>query len=339
MKHNLNLIIGNHKSPAGITDICELFTDALNFELKTSLFADESKVNLIIEDFSSKDFTDYLINSNMEICLILTEFMKKGLFGKIHLNKFGLKSHPVFVLLGDIFIAMLRILKKFLPQRFQIKVEKLIYWKNREVGLRRVLTEGNLLSVICLHPEIEAQTRQILNSSKVEHFGTIYPRLNDIKRINTDASYMTLVSFGSKNRYRKKQIRKFNESFPMQLLAPNFMETAKGDNIEIDNGFIDVYFRNSKDWPFLSPVRFWRTLRKGSIIVYFGDKKDDHPIYKCGRQIPNFYSFTSAMSNVSEVVAETRSNIKKYDEIAKIQNEEVTQILERSIFGFNRDNA
>jgi hypothetical protein len=339
MKHNLNLIIGNHRSPAGISDICELFTDALKFELKTNLFADESKVNLIIEDFSSKDFTDYLINNNIEICLILTEFMRKGLFGKIYLNRFGLKSHPISIISGDIFIAILRILNKFLPQRFRIKIEKLIYWKNRELGLRRVLTEGNLLSVICLHPEIEAQTRQILKSSKIKHFATIYPRLNNIKRLNTDTSNMTLVSFGSKNRYRKKQIRKFNESFPMQILAPNFTDTSQGDNIEIDNGFIDVYFRNSKDWPFLSPVRFWRTLRKGSMIVYFGHEKDDHPIYKCGQQIPNFYSFPFAMSNFSEVVAETRSNIKKYDEIAKIQNEQVAQILERSIFGFNRDNA
>ena len=61
MKPNLNLIISNHKSPAGISDICELFTDALKFNLKTSLLPDKSKVNLIIEDFSSKDFTNYLI--------------------------------------------------------------------------------------------------------------------------------------------------------------------------------------------------------------------------------------------------------------------------------------
>lgn len=339
MKHNLNLIIGNHRSPVGISDICELFTDALNFELKTSLFADESKVNLIIEDFSSKDFTDYLINGNIEICLILTEFMRKGLFGRIHLNKFGLKSQPVFILLENAFIAILRYLKKFLPKRYRDKAEKLIYWKNREVGLRRILTEGSLLSVICLHPEIETQIRQILKTSKIKNFSTIYPRLNNIRRMDPDTSKMNLVSFGNKNKYRQKQIRKFNESFPMQLLAPNFAETAKGDNIEIDNGFIDVYFRNSKDWPFLSPVRFWRTLRKGSMIVYFGDKKDDHPIYKCGRHIPNFYSFPFAMSNFSEVVAETRSCIRKYDEIAKIQNLQVMQILERSISGFNRDNA
>lgn len=339
MKPNLNLIIGNHKSPVGISDICELFTDALKFNLKTSLLPDKSKVNLIIEDFSSKDFTNYLINDDIKFCLILTEFMRKGLFGKIYLNKFGFKSQPVFILLENAFIAILRYLKKFLPKRYRDKAERLIYWKNREVGLRRILTEGSLLSVICLHPEIEAQARHILNSSKVKHFATIYPRLNDIKRINQDSSNMTLVSFGSKNKYRNAQIRKFNKSFPMQLLTPNFTDTAKRDSIEIDDGFIDVYFRNSKDWPFLSPVRFWRTLRKGSMIVYFGDKKDDHPIYECGRQIPNFYSFPSAMSNFLEVVAETRSNIKKYDEIAKIQNLQVMQILERSISGFNRDDV
>ncbi len=315
-----HLVTGNHKSSIGIEDIHLMLLDVLGDDLTTGTFAEKSKINFVIEDFASQDFASYILDSEFKFCLVLTEFMNLGYFGKIFINKFGIKSNPIVLFSKDLVFATVRNLKDFLPFRLKLKCEEFIYWNKREMGLRRMLRHGDFNGVFCLHPAIEQQAREYMPKLSPDSFFTLFPRLNNIQReeVNLD---IPIVSFGSKNKYRKREISKFNNVFPSKVLQPKFEKGSSGNDSVPMGKFIDLYFRNSKSWKYLSPVRFWRTLRKGSFIVYFGEEVSDHPINKCAIRVNTYKDFATSIESLSVVVEEIRKKIEIYDDIAKENND------------------
>ena len=153
--NELHIFTGNHKSPAGIEDICQILLQLGGSSSTSGIYLKQSNINLVIEDFSSPEITKYIIESKLEIGLVLTEFMSLGPFGKIVLNKFGYKSNRFVLLANDLVILIFRYLRVVIPRKLKSKIEEKIYWKNREVGLRKVLKYCNLKFIICMHPEIQ----------------------------------------------------------------------------------------------------------------------------------------------------------------------------------------
>jgi hypothetical protein len=314
-----HLVTGNHKSSLGIEDIHLMLLDVLGNDLTTGTFAEKSRINFVIEDFASQDFTSYVLNSDFKFCLILTEFMNLGYSGKIFINKFGRKANPIVLFSKDLVFAIVRNLKDSLPFRLKLKCEEFIYWNNREIGLRRILKHGDFYGVFCLHPAIEVQARKYMPKLSPSSFFTLFPRLNNVQREDVSLD-IPIVSFGNKNKYRKREISKFNNTFPSKVLQPKFEKGSSGNNSVPIGKFIDLYFRNSKSWKYLSPVRFWRTLRKGSFIVYFGEEVSDHPINKCAIRVDKYKDFAKSIESLSKVVKQIRNEIEIYDDIAKENN-------------------
>ena len=321
-----HLITGNHKSSAGIQDIHLLLSEVLGNNLTSGIYADKLKINFVIEDFASQDFTDYLLDSEFKFCLVLTEFMSSGYLGKIFINKFGLKANPVVLFLKDAVISIVRFIKRFLPFKLRLISEEFVYWKSREIGLRKVLGHGKFHGVFCLHPAIEDQAKYFIKNLPQSSFFTLFPRLNEIQEneVNSDIS---IVSFGSKSKYRKTEILKFNDSFPSKVIQPKFNIKSPNEYSGPTGLFIDLYFRNSKSWKYLSPVRFWRTLRKGSLIVYFGEEKKDHPINKCAIRVDGYKDFAASIEDLPKIVKEINNEIGLYDEAAKKNNEKCLSFL------------
>jgi len=315
----LHLITGNHKSMAGIEDIQRVLFDVVGQEFSQGAFAETSKINLIIEDFASKEFTEYVLKSKFRICLVLTEFMNLGYCGKVSLNKFGMKSNRIYLFLEDVLIIFLRFFKLLLPVRFKSKAEKLIYWKNREVGLRRILKSGRVDGIFCLHPEIEFQSRLCLPFFADDSIFTLFPRLKGLPE-TADTLNIPIVSFGSKNNYRKNQIRKFNKVFPSKVFQPTFEKGFANQTPDFPPPYVDLYFKNSKNWKFLSPIRFWRTLQQGSFVVYFGKELTDHPINKCAIRAERYEDFVLSLEDFSVKKEQIRNEIGTYDLIAKEVN-------------------
>jgi hypothetical protein len=330
----LHLITGNHKFMAGIADIQHVLFDVVGHELSHGTFAETSKINFVIEDFASREFTEYILNSKFRICLVLTEFMNLGYYGKVSLNKFGLKSNRIYLLFEDVLISFLRYFKLFLPVRFRSKAEKLIYWKNREVGLRRILKSDRVVGIFCLHPEIEVQSRLYLPFFPKDSFFTLFPRLSGLPE-STDILNVPIVSFGSKNRYRKKQIIKFNKVFPTKVIEPNFEKESVSRISDIPRPFVDLYFKNSKNWKYLSPIRFWRTLHKGSFVVYFGKELTDHPINKCAIRAENYEDFARSLEDLAVKKEVILNEINVYDEFAKETNDRSLTFLQGLIQNSN----
>ena len=321
-----HLVTGNHKSSTGIEDISLLLSDILGEDLTSGIYADKSKINFVIEDFASQDFTDYIVNSELKFCLVLTEFMSSGYLGKLFINKFGIRANQVILFVKDVLIAIVRYIKRFLPFKLRLISEEFVYWKKREIGLRRVLGHGKFYAVFCLHPAIEDQAKSFIKNLPQSSFFTLLPRLNKIQEneVNSDIS---IVSFGSKNKYRKNEIMKFNNSFPSEVIQPKFDRKSPNEYSGPLGLFIDLYFRNSKSWKYLSPVRFWRTLRKGSFIAYFGEEMKDHPINRCAIRIDSYKDFAASIEDLPEVFREVRNEIRLYDEGAKKNNDKCLSFL------------
>jgi hypothetical protein len=322
-----HLIRGNHKSFAGIEDICLVLQEALDPNMTTGIFGDRSKTNLIIEDFSSKDYTKYILESDLKICLVLTEFMHSSVLGKIKINKFGLRRNFILSLLEDVVVLILRFIKIFLPRKYRLSSEKKIYWKNREVGLKKIIDSNKIRAVICLHPDIQLQAEQLFKNIEQEKIFTILPRLTKPRKLTTNHTDVSLVSFGTKNSYRKKQIRKFNESFPLEVILPSFLQKTHNKALEPVPAFVDIYFKNSKTWKYLSPIRFWRSLNVGSFVVYFGKESTDHPINKCAIHVNSYELFPKVLENFEEIANAIQNQIEIYDVIAENINKEVADKL------------
>jgi hypothetical protein len=303
-----------------------ILSDIAEGNLAQGISGESSRINLIIEDFASRDFTNYVLNSNLKICLVLTEFMSLGWNKEIVLNKFGAKSSRVVLIFEDTAIMILRYLKIFLPRRLKTKSEKLIYWKNREVGLRKILKYSNLEGIFCLHPDIELQAKSLIKGFPKDKIYTIFPRLNNIKSKEENLN-PSIVSFGSKNRYRKKEIKKFNEVFPLKVFQPSFEKGLNAQHLPPSDIFLDLYFKNSKNWKYLSPVRIWRTIRQGSFIVYFGEQAGDHPINRCAIQIDLYENFAAGIENFSQVTRKIRLETESYDQVAKMSNDKAFTFL------------
>jgi hypothetical protein len=138
---------------------------------------------------------------------------------------------------------------------------------------------------------------------------------------------MPLVSFGTKNKYRKKEIKKFNESFPLELILPDFLQNSSDKAIEPAPTFVDIYFKNSKNWEYLSPIRFWRSLKQGSFVVYFGNESTDHPINKCAINVESYELFPLCFEDFPAIARKIQSQIEIYDAIAENQNKNVSDSL------------
>jgi hypothetical protein len=321
-----HLVTGNHKTSAGIEDIHLLLSDILEEDLTSGIYADKSKINFVIEDFASQDFTNYMLNSEFKFCLVLTEFMSSGYNGKIFVNKFGIKANPIILFLKDIVIAIVRYITRFLPFKLRLISEEFVYWKKREIGLRRVLAHGKFYGVFCLHPAIEDQAKSFIKNLPRSSFFTLFPRLNKIQE-NEVNSNISIVSFGSKSNYRKSEILKFNNSFPSKVIQPKFKTESPNEYSGPMGLFIDLYFRNSKSWKYLSPIRFWRTLRKGSFIAYFGEEMKDHPINRCAIRVDSYKDFASSIEDLPRVIREVRNEIRLYDGVAKKNNDKCLSFL------------
>jgi hypothetical protein len=311
---------------AGIEDIGLILSETVEGHLSQGISGERSCINLIIEDFSSREFTNYVLNSELKICLVLTEFMSLGWNRKIVLNKFGIKSNQIVLIFEDTVIFFLRYLKILLPQRLKTRSEKLIYWKNRETGLRKILKYSNLEGIFCLHPDIELQAESLIKGFPKDKIYTIFPRLNDIqsKEENLNPS---LVSFGSKNRYRKKELKKFNKVFPLKVFQPSFEKGLGAQHLPASDIFLDLYFKNSKNWKYLSPVRIWRTIRQGSFIAYFGEQALDHPINRCAIQVDLYENFPARIENFTQITKDIRQEIESYDGVAKKNNDKALTFL------------
>ena len=323
---NLHLITGNHRSMAGIEDIALILSDTVGGRLTQGISADSSRINLIIEDFASRDFTHYVLNSNLKIFIVLTEFISLGWNKKIVLNKFGMKSNRIVLIFEDIAIMFLRYLKIFLPRRLKTRSEKLVYWKNREIGLRKILKYSNLEGIFCLHPDIELQTKSLIKGFPKDKIYTIFPRLNNIQSKDENLN-PSIVSFGSKNKYRKKEIKKFNEVFPLMVFQPSFEKGLNAQHPPASDIFLDLYFKNSKNWKYLSPIRIWRTIRQGSFIAYFGEQALDHPINRCAIQVDLYENFAARIENFAQVTKNIRQEIETYDGVAKKNNDKARTFL------------
>lgn len=331
MKKKLHIVTGNHRSTLGIDDITKVLQDVFGQNITKGIFCEDSKINLVIEDFSSPDYVRYLINSDIKIILVLTEFISLGPFKGISLNKFGLRSNYFILLAEKIWISVLRILSVFLPAKLKAKTERTLYWKNREVGLDKILKQRNIEGIICLHPEIENQVKLNLRKIPKESVFTIFPRLKSIQKNDEFDFDIPLLSYGSKNRYRKREIAKFNKIFPFQITLPNFEDKSITNNSKSISLFLDVYFKNSKTWPYLSPIRFWRTLQQGGHILYFGEEVLDHPINKCALRVERYEDFPIRIQNLPSVLEGIQSEIRVYDKNAELLNDKVVAFVQNLI--------
>jgi len=320
----LHTVTGNHRSLHGISDIISIINSASETGSTQGIFLKEDCHNILIEDFSNREYTDYLLGDDKSFSLVLTEFIHKGPFGRIYLNRFGIKASSTYICLETLVYYILLILGKVIPAT-ALRCHRFMYWRARERSLQRVLKSDLLKMVLAMHPRIAAQALETKLINPHVSIHTIYPIL-DQNKIDFSISKRTIsevATFGTQNKYRTKELRKFQIFFPMPVFYKvdnNYaiLQTNELLNPNSDSLSLDLYFKNSKNWEFLSPVRIWRTLNKGNIVVYFGSKMKDHPINDCAIQIELYEDIWKTMS--SNFDKRIRSSVSEYNSIALSEN-------------------
>jgi hypothetical protein len=321
----LHIVTGNHRSLHGISDIISIINSASETGTTQGIFFREDCHNFLVEEFSNREYTDFLLGDDKRFSLVLTEFIHKGPFGRIYLNRFGIKATSTYIYLETLAYYVLLILGKTLPAIALRRFHSFMYWRARERNLQRVLKSDLLKMVLTMHPHITAQALESKLIKPHVSIHTIYPIL-DQNKIDFSISKRTIsevTTFGTQNKYRLTERRKFQRFFPMQVsykVDNNYaiLQSKELFNPNTHSLSLDLYFKNSKNWEFLSPVRIWRTLNKGNIIVYFGKKMKDHPINDCAIQIEGYEDIWKTMSRNFE--KEIHSSVSEYNSIALSEN-------------------
>ena len=314
-KYPLGVVTGNHRSLWGISDILKSFDSSLELNILHFYFPQQQRVNFVIEDFHNKKFLNALIRTNTKNVLVVTEFLsiKRD---TVRINQFPVKISS-FVSPGSrrffksFFIDFFQNLKKFFPFRASDR-----YWMNRNKGINIYFDKRPNDPIIQLHPSCTSNLN--LGHRKVFDF---FPVINEQSFVRTSKhSEIIFCTFGSINSYRASEIKKLNHFLPQGII--HLTEETLSENPEKfkDKILVDVYFRNSETWPFLSPIRFWRSLNKGRLVLYVGDIIDNHPINSLCMNLDAYGDIYQAVENLDTYIHSLPTKIKQYNLLAREKN-------------------
>lgn len=278
----------------GILDIIEVIKETLpkNLPVSEDYFIKRNSINIIIEDFHNKYFLKYIesiyLDSSVITILVLTEFVGPQYAGKLLLNRFGLKRRKLIIFgeynlfnLPDIFYI-------FFPNKIRNYVYGRKYWIQREKGLKNFLKNSPPLIILTLHPEIKSQMDLYLNELKIKDIEVycLYPIVKVSQhRLNTEQWMPIYGTFGFLNRYRNKEIKKIEKNWPLKIFKLNHIENSRYNskikkNSYADTGLVDLYIKNTQKWPYCSPIRIFRSLKRGIPVATLATYQDSHPILK-----------------------------------------------------------
>ena len=345
----LNIVLGNHISRWGIEDILDVLQSSLGDSLKMtqSPFLAPGMKNLVVEDFSNPRFTNYLVESESKLILLLTEF-PITILGKIYLNRFGFKASKIFLLIDAILSPFYSTIFRVSTGRVRSFAHTRNYWRAREKSLRYVLSKGIVECLITLHPEITKRIHDSIQPNFVKTF-TLYPviRSRNILKAKAPNAEIVFATFGSANRYRQREIRRANEYLPQgiqrlneelanEIMADIVNKRVKtipaGKILELSKvGFsnaepestkfiIDFYFRNSAKWKYLSPIRIARSINRERPVLYIGNKLEDHPINELVLQISSYNQLLPRLGKIEEELAFHEKKIDSYNNFASSEN-------------------
>jgi hypothetical protein len=314
-KYSLGIVTGNHRSLWGISDILKCFDFALNTQVPRFFFPQKQWVNFIIEDFYNKRYLNALVETDTTNVLVVTEFLS------IKRNSIAINQFPPKIS-TFVFPGLWRFLKYFLKANLRSvkyffsfqSVDR--YWKNRKKGINTYFDKRPIDPIIQLHPACTLHLD--LGNRKVFDFFPIVDE-HSLTKIAKNPD-IVFVTFGTMNSYRAREIRKFNRFVPQGILHISEEALAKSPKNFKNKILIDVYFRNSESWPYLSPLRFWRSLSNNRIVLYVGKINDDHPINSLCINVGDYNEIYQVLENLNSYIDSSREKIKDYNILARAKN-------------------
>jgi hypothetical protein len=315
----LRMVIGNHWSDWGINDILERLQRDLfaNLNVEITFFPSEDAVNIFLEDFSSKEYVEEVMNCrNSKNVLICSEFISER-NGKKRINEFLVSRSDYVRSLISRQISFREVISKVFSQFLITKKSR--YWKARRKNLNKLFKEDVFDLIITLHPEA-FQCKNERETAVLNYFPVVQKPLKS----PTQYRRTRLVTFGSMNNYRKKVIAELGIKLPLGILHTSYDDLKKIDDENITR-FIDVYLRNSHFWDKTSPIRIASSLSRGIPVVLL-DNLDNHPIISCCG-LTNLESFSDIDDLILLARNQSKKSIDAYNDFARKQNRKVREAL------------
>lgn len=295
----------------------------LGIDHEVSLFPNTKYLNLIIEDFHSKQFREQLIRTRAKCILVNSEFLSNK--KHIQINEFGSEKFLTQLGLGISVLKGEARVKEYLinikKERFPIRDN---YWRQRRKGLQELFEREVFSAILSLHPSAVSDFMEFPIESR-----TLYPVLSRRKPIPT--SLNILVTMGSMSTYRRQILLRLNKELPLGIQHIREHE-LNSDNYDKDNiRIVDLYIRNRSNWIYSSPVRISRSINQGREVVLFDNRDATHPITNTCVNIKE----PSELAKIEQLLYDSRKKrikaIEEYNQIATTKNRHARDLILKTI--------
>lgn len=342
------LVVGNHRSHDGIYEIALALHDALasRYRLVISLGVVPGEINLLVDEFSSSGFPNYLVEikrrfPETKYLVVATEFVTS-------VNMFGIELFKTFNFCGwrESWRAVAGILASKVRGR-----EFAPYMHRRFLGFRALLDHVD--AVVSVAPSVQNSMSALVGSHMNSSIPTavLYPVIDldgmgQKSRLQT--SQFGVVMTGTATRYRARIFGKLAKSFlalhwdvcrsvGYSGHGPTFLLLSRDGAFFYPMPEVSYLFNfnppQSRGWRWCSIMRLYRAAVLGQIPIVtkkFGDHEieDIAVLWNKGK--------STAMRLLAEgtigrsLLAERHlAAVERYNGIARRKNESVFDILDR----------
>lgn len=353
----LNINVENHTSEKLIEDLIDVISDIFtsrNFKVIVSKKFKQDAVNLVIDEFSNqkflKDFKKFKKKfPDTKFILLNTEFITKR-FGFISFNLFS--NSPIEILLIKFGLLYLFVSKKIFSEIFKIvnvkslilllcsvyeipklffksfrtqllvNIRKGIYNYLRYRGFKKIIKDFDY--IIHLHPHQNKEKNIKLNNSFL-----IFPEIkvikNEILKIK-NKSKIILTTTGYKTKFRERILNNL-------ILDQKFFGYQKYFSVINNIDFQDFSSKNmyflinspqEKYWPYCSPARLYRSIKKFNTIPIILKNLSQHPLEDLCFELktPDIFNKIIEMKE-NNIKKDFIIKLKEYNKIAKLKNDKI----------------